>query len=95
MANMETNERDILLVMRKVLTTVIREITPQRGKPYPLSDETVRDVQECLRLIALRERELADAAGAPAERPYYKDSSQGPKVVPIDSIKKRNDDTLE
>jgi hypothetical protein len=94
MANMETKERDILLVMRKVLTTVIREITPQRGKPYPLSDGTVRDVQECLRLIALRERELADAAGTPAQRPYYQDPAQGPKVVPIDSIKKRNDDDL-
>ncbi len=53
---MESKERDILMVMRKVLTAVIREITPAPGSPAPLSEQTTMDVRECLKLISVRER---------------------------------------
>ncbi len=83
---MSCKERDILMVMRKVLTSVIRDITPPPGSPSPLSEQTIEDVRDCLKLIALRERELADEAGAARERPYYKDEPQAVKVVPVSDI---------
>lgn len=83
---MESKEREILMVMRKVLTSVIRDITPAPGAPAPLSEQTTLDVRECLKLIAIRERELADAAGAVVEKPYYVDQPPETKVVPITNI---------
>jgi hypothetical protein len=85
---MESKERDILMVMRRVLTSVIRDVTPAPGRPSPLTEGTSDGVRECLKLIALRERELADAAGDMAEKPYYVDQHSGPKVVPIADIAK-------
>ena len=83
---MESKEREILMVMRKVLTSVIRDITPAPGQPSPLSEQTTQDVRECLKLIAVRERELADAAGAAVEKPYYVDEPPETKAVPISNI---------
>jgi hypothetical protein len=85
---MESKERDILVVMRRVLTSVIRDITPAPGQPMPLSEQTTQDVRECLKLIAVRERELADATGAVVEKPYYVDQPPETKVVPVASIGK-------
>ena len=84
----ESKEREILLVMRKVLSSVIREITPEPGMRHPLSDNTIKDVRMCLGLIAARERELADAAGEQQERPYFTDQKRSVEVVPISSIGK-------
>ncbi len=83
---MESKEREILMVMRKVLTSIIRDITPAPGRPSPLTEETSESVRDCLKLIALRERELADEAGIPRDRPYYKDQPQQIKV-PVASLK--------
>ncbi len=83
---MESKERDILMVMRKVLTSVIREITPAPGSPAPLSEQTTMDVRECLKLISVRERELADTAGAVVEKPYYVDEPPDTKVVSVTDI---------
>ena len=84
----ESKEREIPLVMRKVLSSVIREITPEPGMRHPLSDNTIEDVRMCLGLIAARERELADAAGEQQERPYFTDQKRPVEVVPISSIGK-------
>ncbi|HEB97731.1 MAG TPA: segregation and condensation protein A [Sedimenticola thiotaurini] len=81
-----SKEREVLMVMRKVLTSVIRDITPEPGMPYPLTKETVEDVRMCLGLITARERELADAAGAAVEKPYYVDEKPKAEVVPMASI---------
>lgn len=83
----ETNkEREILMVMRKVLGTVIRDITPAPGTRHPLSDKTIEDVRMCLGLIAARERELAENAGIAQERPFYADEPQAAKVIPMNKI---------
>ncbi|HXK55960.1 MAG: segregation and condensation protein A [Gammaproteobacteria bacterium] len=85
----ETNkEREILQVMRKVLGSVIRDITPAPGTRHPLSDKTIEDVRMCLGLIAARERELAASAGAAMERPVYADDMQAAKVIPMSKIGK-------
>jgi hypothetical protein len=83
---MQSKEREILLVMRKVLTSIIKDVTPVPGRPSPLREETTEGVRDCLKLIALRERELANADGDAVERPYYKDQGSAPKVVPISEI---------
>jgi hypothetical protein len=85
---MQAKEREILMVMRRVLTSVIRDITPAPGQPAPLSEQTTEDVRMCLRLIAVRERELADEAGDAVKKPYYADQQSEPKVVPIADITK-------
>lgn len=91
-----SKEREILLVMRKVLAQIIKDTTPpSRAMKHPLSDQTIQDVRHCLGLISLRERELADAAGIAQERPYYTDKKPTAEVVPIQKIgkaKKPGDD---
>ena len=83
-------ERDIMLVMRKVLTSIVREVTPEhKGLQHPLSDQTIQDIRNCLGLITAREKELAEAAGRTAEeRPHFTDEPQQSKVVSMNSIKK-------
>jgi len=83
----ETNkEREILMVMRKVLGSVIRDITPAPGTRHPLSDKTIEDVRMCLGLITAREREMAENAGIAQERPFYTDEPQAAKVIPMSKI---------
>ena len=80
-------EREILMVMRKVLSSIVRELTPEhKSLKHPLSDDTIQDIRNCLGLISARERELADAAGLPAEKPYYTDEKPNAEVVSFNSI---------
>ena len=74
------------MVMRKVLGSVIKDITPAPGTRYPLSEKTIEDVRICLGLITARERELADVAGISPERPFYADEPQAAKVIPMSKI---------
>ena len=74
MSEESSREREILVVMRKVLAQIIKDTTPpSRAMKHPLSDHTIQDVRHCLGLISARERELADQAGVSQERPYYVD----------------------
>ena len=89
-------EREILMVMRKVLAQIIKDTTPpSRAMKHPLSNQTIQDVRQCLGLISARERELADAAGVAPERPYYTDEKPAATVVPMPRVGKRDtgDDT--
>lgn len=89
----QTKEQEILMVMRKVLASIIKDTTPpQRGMRHVLSDATIEDVRKCLGLISAREKELADAQGRSAERPYYADQPQSSTVVPIGRIGKPKKD---
>jgi hypothetical protein len=91
-----SREREILMVMRKVLARVIRDTTPpSRAMKHPLNEGTIEDIRQCLTLISVRERELADAAGAAQERPYYTDDpqAQANRVVPITKIPRRKPET--
>jgi len=89
MTDLSSKEREILRVMRKVLAQIIKDTTPpSRAMKHPLSDQTIQDVRQCLGLISLRERELADAAGIGQERPYYTDEQRAADVVSIHKIGK-------
>ena len=71
----ESHERRLLAMMRKTLTNVARETAPQSGRHSALTESTIKDIRDCLQVISLLERELADAAGKPARfRPVTKDS---------------------
>ena len=90
MSESSNKEREIMMVMRKVLTQIVREVTPEhKSLKHPLSDQTIQDIRGCLGLITAREKELADAAGRTVEeRPYFVDEPPKTKVVPIGTIGK-------
>jgi hypothetical protein len=87
MPNQEpTEEERTLRILKKVLTTVIKETAVPPGTAHPLSESTIRDLRECLVLITDREKELAKAAGRTMNlRPRYIDEPRprGPVVVPL------------
>jgi hypothetical protein len=73
-ANGLTVDQRILITMRKVLSSVIKEITPQPGMRHPLSDNTIEDVKQCFNLITVRERELANLSKeSSTEKPRFSD----------------------
>lgn len=90
MTEESNKEREILMVMRKVLAAVVKDTAPDPGFRHPLSERTIEDVRQCFGLIAARERELAEAAGIPQGRPYFTDEPQAAKVVPIESIGRKS-----
>lgn len=91
----QNKERQVMEVMRKVLTSIIREVTPPPGMKHPLSEQTVEDVRMCLGLITARERELAEEAGEEQMYPRYTDQASQSSVVSLDSLKrgKRDDES--
>jgi len=80
-------EQQIMVSMRKVLSNIIKEITPEKGEPYPLSEQTVEDIRMCMALITAREQELADEQGINnLDRPHYSDEPS--QTVPLHYSKK-------
>ena len=80
-------ERDVMMVMRKVLANVIKDTTPEfKTMKHPLSANTIEDIRQCLRLIAARERELAEMVGEAQSRPYFTDEKPRAEVIPISKI---------
>ena len=75
-------EQQIMVVMRKTLTRVIREITPEPGMVHPLTEEAMEDVRQCLMLISAREKELLEAKGIEnTARPHYVDEPAQTQTV--------------
>ena len=63
-----------LVVMRRVLSSVVREITPPPGMRHPLSAQTIEDIKHCFSLIAAREREIrSDNDHNEGRKPVYSD----------------------
>ncbi|MCW9046487.1 MAG: segregation and condensation protein A [Gammaproteobacteria bacterium] len=93
---METDlkkELDVLVVLRKVISSMVREITPDPGMKHPLSDATVEDVRQGFILIAAREREISELLGKPSlHRPMYKDEKPKTNVVKMHGLKSSNDE---
>ena len=93
MADNSKKEREILMIMRKVLAQVVKDTTPpDRAMKHPLSDGTIEDIRNCLGLISLRERELAGLAGVAMEKPYFADEKRAADVVPISKINRSRND---
>jgi len=47
-------ELDVLVALRKVISGMVREITPDPGMRHPLSDKTMEEVRQGFILIASR-----------------------------------------
>ena len=91
-----SKEREIMMVMRKVLGQIIKDTTPEhKSMRHPLSERTIQDIRNCLGLISARERELADQAGMATEKPYFTDEKQTATVVPISSIGRKDPEENE
>jgi hypothetical protein len=85
-------EQRILVVMRKVLGSVVKDTAPQPGMRNVLSDTTIEDIRQCFALISAREQELAKEAGITiTDRPRFVDEPARSQVVSISSIKKKAD----
>lgn len=88
-----SKELQILVTMRKVLSSVIRDITPQAGMKHPLSDQTMEDVRHCFTLITAREKEINEIAGMPSQhRPQFTDDQNKANVVQFHTTNKNNND---
>lgn len=77
-----SKEHQVLVTMRKVLSSIIRDITPSAGRPHPLRQNTIEDVKQCLLLITSREKEIHEEAGQSMDaRPRYADEPKKSQVV--------------
>ena len=83
-------EQEIMMMMRKTLSSVVRDTTPPApGLSRGISDATVDEIRRCLARISERERELAAQRGIEVkERPRYVDEPKTSNVVSIDGLKK-------
>jgi hypothetical protein len=82
-----TKEHQILVTLRQVLTSIVREVTPEPGMPHPLSPKTIEDIRQCLGLMSAREREITLELGMPSQhRPHYVDEPKKDKVVKLHGI---------
>lgn len=77
-----SKEHRVLIAMRQVLSSIVRDTTPPAGMRHPLNESTIEDIKHCFSLIAARERELNDEAGNSSEsRPKYADEPKTSQVV--------------
>ena len=81
-----SKEQRILRLMRKTLGNIIKDITPNGGRPNPLSDDTVQDIKDCFSLISARERELGEELNYEKEKPFYVDG-EPPKAKVVSIVK--------
>jgi len=83
-------EQRIMRMMRKTLTSIVRDTAPRDGNPSPLSEATVLGIKDCLMVISAREAELAQLTGRTLEeRPRYTDETPTSHAVKISSIPKK------
>jgi len=81
-------ELKVLVTLRKVISSVVREITPDPGMKHPLSETTIEDVRQGFLLIASREKEISEALGKPSlHRPMYKGDTPKTNVVKLHGMK--------
>ena len=81
-----TLELRILVQVRKVLASVVRDVTPPHGGQSPLSPKTIEDIRGCFALISARERELSGKADP--DLPVFGDKQATTRIV---DLKKRGD----
>jgi hypothetical protein len=66
--NTLTTEQRILIAMRQVLSSVVRDTTPPPGLRHPLNESTIEDIKQCFALITARGKDLNEEQGRPAAR---------------------------
>lgn len=86
-------EAEILAAVKSTLTLVIKDTATPPELKHPLSDNTILMMRECLKLISVREQELAKLLGHEMkDRPFYIDEPRASKqdgvVVDFDTSSK-------
>ncbi len=74
-----TLEHRILIQVRQVLASVVRDVTPSPGMRNPLSESTIGDIRSCFALIAARERELSGKQNP--DLPVFADAGATTRIV--------------
>ena len=77
-----TLEHRILIQVRQVLASVVRDVTPAPGRPNPLSPGTIEGIRGCFALISARERELAGKENP--DLPVFGDERATTRIVDFD-----------
>ena len=75
-----TLEHRILIQVRQVLASVVRDVTPPPGMRNPLSASTIEGIRDCFSLISAREREL-NSDKPNRDLPVYADSAATTRIV--------------
>jgi len=75
-----TLEHRILIQVRQVLASVVRDVTPPPGMRNPLAPGTIEDIRSCFALITARERELRGEHHKP-DLPVYADQGATTRIV--------------
>lgn len=84
------DEQRLMRMMRKTLTSIVRDVAPRDGNPSPLSEQTILNIKDCLMVISSRETELARLTGRTLdERPRFVDETPTSHAVKISSISKK------
>jgi hypothetical protein len=84
------DEQRLMRLMRKTLTSIVRDTAPRDGNPSPLSEATILNIKDCLMVISSRETELAKLTGRTLdERPHFSDETPTSHAVKVSSISKK------
>lgn len=84
------DEQRMMRMMRKTLTSIVRDTAPRNGNPSPLSEATILNIKDCLMAISGRETELSKLTGRTLEeRPRFTDETPNTHAVKISSIPKK------
>lgn len=84
------DEQRIMRMMRKTLTSIVRDTAPRDGNPSPLSEATVLGIKDCLMVISARETELSQLTGRTLdEKPHFTDETPNAHAVKISTISKK------
>jgi len=84
------DEQRLMRMMRKTLTSIVRDTATRDGNPSPLTEATVLGIKDCLMVISSRETELAQLTGRTLdERPRFTDETPTSHSVKISSIPKK------
>lgn len=88
--NALVNEQRLMRMMRKTLTSIVRDTAPRDGNPSPLTEATVMNIKDCLMVISSRETELARLTGRTLdEKPHFSDETPNAHVVKISGSPKK------
>lgn len=81
------DEQRLMRMMRKTLTSIVRDTAPRDGNPSPLTEETILNIKDCLRVISSRETELARLTGRTLdERPRFTDETPTTHTIKLDGL---------
>ena len=84
------DEQRMMRMMRKTLTSIVRDTAPRNGNPSPLSEATILNIKDCLMAISGRETELSKLTGRTLEeRPHFTDETPNTHAVKISTIPKK------